>query len=85
MALLLWLSRRFKGWLHPGDVFLIYLVVYPVGRILLEFLRMDASQVAGMNINQVIMAVVALISTLVFLTRHWLLPIYKTRKMISGE
>jgi phosphatidylglycerol---prolipoprotein diacylglyceryl transferase len=74
MALLLWLSRRFKNWLHPGDVFLIYLVVYPVGRFLLEFLRMDASQVAGMNINQIIMAVVALISILVFLTRHWLLP-----------
>ncbi len=52
MALLLWVSRRFKTWLRPGDLFLIYLVIYPLGRFMLEFLRLDASTVAGININQ---------------------------------
>jgi phosphatidylglycerol---prolipoprotein diacylglyceryl transferase len=60
MALLLWLSRRFHDRLRSGDIFLIYLIVYPVGRFLLEFLRMDASQVAGININQIIMGAIAL-------------------------
>jgi phosphatidylglycerol:prolipoprotein diacylglycerol transferase len=70
MALLLWLSHRFRDRLRPGDIFLIYLIVYPVGRFLLEFLRMDASQVAGININQTIMGIVALVSAAVLVIRH---------------
>jgi phosphatidylglycerol:prolipoprotein diacylglycerol transferase len=70
MALLLWVSRRFRTKLRPGDVFLIYLVVYPVGRFLLEFLRMDASQVAGVNANQVVMGVTAVIASAALVVRH---------------
>ncbi len=70
MALLLWLSRRFRDRLRPGDIFLIYLIVYPVGRFLLEFLRMDASQVAGINVNQTIMGIVALVSAATLVIRH---------------
>ena len=40
MALLLWLSQHFKDRLKTGDVFLVYLIVYPFGRFLLEFLRL---------------------------------------------
>jgi phosphatidylglycerol---prolipoprotein diacylglyceryl transferase len=72
MALLLWLSHRFQRQLRPGDVFLVYLVVYPVGRFLLEFLRMDASQVAGVNANQVVMGVTAVLAGLVLIFRHFL-------------
>jgi phosphatidylglycerol:prolipoprotein diacylglycerol transferase len=59
MGLLLWLGQRYAKWLKAGDLFLVYCVGYPVGRFLLEFLREDAAQVAGLNINQVLMLVVA--------------------------
>ncbi len=70
MALLLWVSKRYKDRLLPGDVFLVYAIVYPVGRFLLEFLRLDASMVAGININQWIMAGIALVSLAALILRH---------------
>jgi len=70
MAFLLYMARRHGHRLQTGDIFLLYLVVYPVGRFLLEFLRLDASQVAGLNINQAIAAVVALGAAGIFIWRH---------------
>ncbi len=70
MILLLWLSRRMKNSLHPGDLFLIYLIAYPTERFLLEFLRLDASTVGGININQITMGIIALIALLTLLGRH---------------
>jgi phosphatidylglycerol:prolipoprotein diacylglycerol transferase len=70
MFLLLWLSRRFKDVLKPGDLILTYLVVYPVGRFLLDFLRLDASMLGGINANQTFMAIVAIIATLALFWRH---------------
>jgi phosphatidylglycerol:prolipoprotein diacylglycerol transferase len=46
------------------------LIIYPVGRFLLEFLRLDASQVAGLNANQTMMAVVALAAAAILYLRH---------------
>jgi phosphatidylglycerol:prolipoprotein diacylglycerol transferase len=71
MGLLLWVSRRFKERLLDGDVFLIYLIMYPVGRFLLEFLRLDPSPVAGINVNQTFMALVAAGALFVLLARHY--------------
>jgi phosphatidylglycerol:prolipoprotein diacylglycerol transferase len=70
MFLLLWISRRYADRLKNGDLFLIYLIVYPVGRFMLDFLRLDASMVGGININQTVMAVVAVLSTAALLWRH---------------
>ncbi len=70
MFLLLWISRRFANSLKNGDVFLVYLIVYPVGRFLLDFLRLDASLVGGININQSIMAVVAVCAATALYLRH---------------
>ncbi len=70
MAFLLWLGRRYEDKLLPGDIFLTYLIIYPVGRFLLEFIRLDAAQVAGININQTIMLFVALCSAALLLYRH---------------
>ena len=70
MAILLWLGRRYPDRLKVGDLFLLYLVIYPVGRFLLDFLRLDASMVGGINANQTLMAVVALISATILLLRH---------------
>jgi phosphatidylglycerol:prolipoprotein diacylglycerol transferase len=70
MALLLWLSRRFKDRLKTGDIFLVYLIVYPLGRFLLEFLRLDSSQLAGVNANQAFMLAVLIVSSLLLGWRH---------------
>jgi len=70
MALLLWLNRRYGERLKDGDVFLVYLIVYPVGRFLLDFLRLDASMLGGINANQTVMAVIAVLSALALFLRH---------------
>jgi len=70
MFLLLWISRRFASSLKTGDIFLTYLIVYPVGRFFLDFLRLDASLVAGININQTIMGVVAVCAAAALYLRH---------------
>jgi len=70
MFLLIWISRKYADRLKNGDIFLTYLIVYPVGRFLLEFLRLDSSLVGGININQTVMAVVALCSALTLYLRH---------------
>lgn len=69
-GLLLYLSRRFREWLRPGDLFLIYAFIYAVGRFALEFLRLDPSPVGNLNINQTIMALVAVATALIFFLRH---------------
>jgi phosphatidylglycerol---prolipoprotein diacylglyceryl transferase len=70
MFFLLWLARRYANRLKQGDVFLAYLVVYPVGRFFLEFLRLDPSQVGGFVVNQVLMAVTAVLASAVLIWRH---------------
>lgn len=69
MALLLWLGHRYAKSLRNGDIFLVYLIGYPVGRFLLEFLRLDSSQVAGLNANQTVMLIVALAAGVVLFLR----------------
>jgi phosphatidylglycerol:prolipoprotein diacylglycerol transferase len=73
---LLWLARRFGDRLKTGDVLLVYLVTYPIGRFLLDFLRLDASQLGGINVNQTFMAIVAVVSAAALILRH--LPSRKT-------
>ena len=70
MFLLLWLSRRFKDRLKTGDIFLVYLIVYPFGRFWLEFLRLDSSQLGGVNDNQVFMFVVLVVASIILVWRH---------------
>ena len=70
MAFLLWASRRWADRLKNGDIFLLYLIIYPIGRFLLEFLRLDASQVANIDANQALMAIVVVLSTAFLLWRH---------------
>lgn len=70
MAFLLWLGSRYARRLKQGDIFLTYLILYPVGRFFLEFLRLDPSPVAGININQTIMGVIAILATAALIVRH---------------
>jgi phosphatidylglycerol:prolipoprotein diacylglycerol transferase len=70
MILLIWITRRYADRLKTGDIFLVYLIAYPVIRFSLDFLRLDASQIAGINANQTVMAVVFVVSLTVLLWRH---------------
>jgi phosphatidylglycerol:prolipoprotein diacylglycerol transferase len=70
MLVLLWISRKFAGKLKNGDVFLVYLIIYPVGRFLLEFIRIVYSPIAGINSNQVVMAIIAVAASITLVVRH---------------
>lgn len=70
MSVLLWVARRYRERLYTGDVFLLYLIIYPVGRFFLEYLRLDASPLGTVNVNQALMAVVAMGAALTLVLRH---------------
>jgi phosphatidylglycerol---prolipoprotein diacylglyceryl transferase len=52
-CLIFWISRRFFSQLKPGDLTLLYLIWYPLGRFFLEFLRTDSWFFAGTPFNVV--------------------------------
>lgn len=70
MGLLLYIGRRFQQYLKNGDIFLFYLIIYSMGRFLLEFLRLDVAVVGQLNFNQAFMGVIAILSAGIFLYRH---------------
>lgn len=69
-GLLVLISRKWRKKLFAGDLFLLYLVLYPTIRFFLEFMRLDPSPVAGININQTSMLVVLIIAILLLVLRH---------------
>lgn len=68
--LLWWLWRNQRDRLQPGDIFLAYLVIYPIGRFLLEFLRLDFVPLFGVNFNQILMLLVAIAASLAIYLRN---------------
>ncbi|MGH2606747.1 MAG: prolipoprotein diacylglyceryl transferase [Anaerolineales bacterium] len=56
---LVWLWRRYHSRMQTGDLFLVYLITYPMGRFLLEFIRLDYVPLMGLNLNQALMLVLA--------------------------
>ena len=56
--------------MKDGDLFLGYLISYPLIRFLLDFLRLDASEIAGVNANQTFMLAVMAIAIIALLVRH---------------
>ncbi|MCE7986567.1 MAG: prolipoprotein diacylglyceryl transferase [Caldilinea sp. CFX5] len=71
-GLIFWLSRRFENKLRPGDLFLCYLIWYPLGRFFIEFIRTDSWFFAGtpFNMVHVISAVVIIASAIALFLRH---------------
>lgn len=66
------LGRRFKHRLRDGDVFLFYMIWYPLGRIWVEMFRPDAwvTGIPGLTTAQLI-ALISIIAALVLLyVRH---------------
>jgi len=70
MFFMIWLTNRFANRLKSGDLFLVYLVIYPIGRFFFDFLRLDAAMVASINANQAVMAVVTICAVIVLVWRH---------------
>jgi phosphatidylglycerol:prolipoprotein diacylglycerol transferase len=70
MLFLIWLWRRYRAQLKPPDLFLVYLITYPMIRFFLEFLRIDFVPLWGLNFNQALMLVVAAASGFAFYLRH---------------
>ncbi len=65
-ALIFWISRRFK--LRDGDLALLYLIWYPLGRFFIEFLRTDSWFFPGTPFNVVhILCAIAVIAASVTL------------------
>jgi len=65
-----WLSSKITSRLYYGDVFLVYLILYPIERFFLEFLRLTPSEVLGINVNQALMMLVALAALATLIWRH---------------
>jgi phosphatidylglycerol:prolipoprotein diacylglycerol transferase len=67
-GILFWISRRFKNQLKDGDMTLLYLIWYPLGRFFIEFLRTDSWFFPGTPFN-----VVHILSAAAILAASWLL------------
>ena len=69
---LLWVARRFSGRLRSGDVFILYMSLYSVGRFLVETLRVDQAFLIGDSIrgNLLVSGVLTLGFALLLLLRH---------------
>ena len=86
-GLLLLINRKWRKKLFTGDLFLLYLVLYPAIRFFLEFLRLDPSPVNGINVNQTSMLVVCLIAVLLLVLRHtiWAKGLESKEEKIEAE
>jgi phosphatidylglycerol:prolipoprotein diacylglycerol transferase len=81
-ALILWLvDKKCHKKLFKGDLLWLYLVIYPVIRFFLEFLRLDPSPVKNINVNQTAMMVVGILAALVLIIRHTALK----NKLVARE
>ncbi|MCM1982140.1 MULTISPECIES: prolipoprotein diacylglyceryl transferase [Cyanophyceae] len=65
-AILFWISRRFQKDLKEGDIALLYLIWYPLGRFFIEFLRTDSWFFPGTLFNVVhILSAISVISAVI--------------------
>ena len=69
---LLWIARRFSERLMNGDLFMIYVCLYSVGRFFVETLRVDPAFLIGgsMRGNLFVSSVLALGFALILFLRH---------------
>jgi len=72
-GLLLLMVRRWSGHLRAGDVALVYLILYPLGRYMVELQRPDAWTVAGVPMAQLLAVVCMALAALALLARHGVL------------
>jgi phosphatidylglycerol:prolipoprotein diacylglycerol transferase len=81
---LLYLGRRWAERLRTGDLFLIYLFLYPLLRIGLEFIRLDSAQTFGLNTNQTLMLGLMLAAGAALVSRHRRRRRYELKSQAAG-
>jgi phosphatidylglycerol:prolipoprotein diacylglycerol transferase len=57
----MWIGRKYASKLLDGDLLSLYLIWYPLGRILVELLRPDAWTMSGIPTAQIVSIVLILI------------------------
>ena len=67
---LLYMSRRFKDWLRPGDIAFMYGIWYPTERFFLEFLRIGPWKIGGIATAQWVSGAIVLACALAIWWRH---------------
>ena len=73
-GLLLLIERRFRGRIRPGGLFALYVLVYSVGRLWIETLRIDPShEIGGIRLNVFVAAAAIVLSAAFFVVwqRRW--------------
>jgi phosphatidylglycerol:prolipoprotein diacylglycerol transferase len=68
--LLMYVARRYSNRLLDGDIFCLYVIWYPVGRIFVEALRPDAWLIRGIPAAQIFAVVAIVVSGGIILYRH---------------
>jgi len=69
-VILMYVARRFGGRLLKGDVFLIYCVLYPLGRFLVELQRPDAWMLGPLAAAQAISLLIMVAAVAILVYRH---------------
>jgi len=71
-GLIFWISRRFNAPLRDGDITLMYLLWYPLGRFFIEFLRTDSWFFPGtpFNVVHLLSAIAVLVAAVLLYKRH---------------
>jgi phosphatidylglycerol---prolipoprotein diacylglyceryl transferase len=64
------LFRLNRSRLQAGDIALLYVAVYGVGRFLLEFVRVNNSYIGNINVSQTVAGSAAVVAALMLLRRH---------------
>ena len=64
-------SRKASRRLWEGDLILLYGVLYPLGRLLVESQRPDAWKIGGMPTAQWVAIAAILLCSSVLIYRHW--------------
>jgi phosphatidylglycerol---prolipoprotein diacylglyceryl transferase len=69
---LLWVARRFADRLKNGDIFVLYVSLYSVGRFFVETLRIDPAFIIGTSFrgNLLVSGVLAVGFALILILRH---------------
>ena len=73
-GLLLLIERWFKGRIRPGNLFALYVLVYSVGRLWIETLRIDPShELGGIRLNVFVAAAAIVLSAAFFVVwqKRW--------------
>jgi prolipoprotein diacylglyceryl transferase len=70
-GVLLIVERVFKGRIRPGNLFVLYVALYGLGRLWVEMLRVDPShEIAGVRLNVYVAAIAVVAAAVVFVVRQ---------------